>query len=346
MGNAYTATLPSTAAILTAVRKAHRCQQGIRSEQSVSHVWAEALPPCGQGKGQQLEDLYLSPDARLCAVACRSVPLIPGTDRKDYTGLVSSGIVLYETHTGVMQRSLRIGDTHLLGQSMGLGFEKSYLMRWSSCSQLLTMYCGSSRGVTVYEAATGNARSEAWPPDGAHKRRTGWCPYLSPDGRYTLVCTGWSHSPANAIMRVEIRWSADATLVASFRLWFGGYDCFHATDCVAKWLWHPSSTGLVFSTCNLKMVDPKPLQAAGFSVGHCLLPAHLSQGSAFSPSRAVFLAPADVGHGQGFGRLNAFAVLRCAEACQTYSFDILHVFDITNPKPAWCFCEVQRTCSW
>ena len=79
VGNDFTATLPTTGAILEGVRAARACQQGVRSEQQPSLLWAEPLPQTSPGSCQEVFNLCLSPDSVHCVVHYNQVAMIVGT---------------------------------------------------------------------------------------------------------------------------------------------------------------------------------------------------------------------------------------------------------------------------
>ena len=120
-------------------------------------------------------------------------------------------------------------------------------------------------------------------------------------------------------------------------------------------LWHPSSRGLVLSSCYLKpeaLLDTRPFQQAGLRVGSCPVPAHVGKGSAFSPSGDLLLAacPLDGGRSwignpeavlQSLLNRRPLAILQCTGQGQEYDLTLLHLLEDpdrvqTHLKGMWC----------
>ena len=158
VASAYTANLPTTKAIFKAVRAARACQQGIRSEQQPSQLWAEPLPQIRPNHCRAVTHLRFSPDATHCVVGYCQIPFMAGTRTEDYQA-ITHDVALYETHTGAFRRFLRSRDPGWYD-----------VIRWSPCSAQLTVYCSKGQQFEVYDVATQKSVVVPWTP-AAHSHR-------------------------------------------------------------------------------------------------------------------------------------------------------------------------------
>lgn len=325
VGNSYTATLSSTTAILEAVRAASICRQGICREQQPSLLWAEPLPQADLATRQQAFSLHLSPDSKLCAVDF-FYKAATAPDR----GMGPWGttrLAVYETHTGVLKHTLSGGHT------------QDYVrIRWSPCSAQLIVHRGWGADFKVHDAATGELLA-----DSETLCLQQYLPTtldISPDGKLMVVCL-WEKPEKVELLSLAVLSMEDFSLVANARIVpQEGSPCHDSNDCsTVDWVWHPASKGLIIAGCSWEMADPTPIQAAGLSVGHCQMPAQLSEDTAFSPSGRMLCVPAAATHGPGFHRLTQVAILQCHEEDQSYRLDILRIISSTahgRPTALWC----------
>lgn len=145
---------------------------------------------------------------------------------------------------------------------------------------------------------------------------------------------------------MEVLHMPDMGLVATFSLLRREFDHEHDFHCIADWVWHPSSKGLIIADCMWELVDSTQLHAAGLAIGHCPLPAHLTEHTAFSRCHAMLLVPAEAGIGLDYKGCTQMAILQCTQQKQTYLLDIKHIIRGTDQDPdpdppfAW-WCPLQ-----
>ena len=290
VGNAYTATLPSTRAILKAVRAARAWQQGIRAQRQPCRLWADPLPQTTPNSCQDVMSLHLSPDSVHCVVDYTQSPLQAETGMAYHMSSSSHSLALYKTHRGKLNGVLRPWNPIS---------RKKVLIRWSPCSKQLMVCGGEDRPIDLYDIATGTSLTLPWMP--AYLPRM-WHRdvflNLSPDGTTMLAIRSEEDSAAGIALCLDVLRMPDSSLVASFELsHHADSSRIHDRGCSANWLWHPSSKGLIIASCKWGLISAAPLQAAGLSVGYCPLPAHPSEDS-FSPSGRMLLAPSrmDISH--------------------------------------------------
>ena len=307
----------------------------MRTEQHPSQLWAEPLPEPKPNTVQQPAELYLSPDSTLCAVSYCHLSLAAGTGRVDMGGPRTHGLAVYETYTGKQKQILRTADSS--------GYN---LVKWSPCGSQLTVYCEGSQHIDFIDVASGSSNSMPWIPSVSSLTADSVsAPHFSPDG-HLFVARRWdTTSAALDVLRV-----ADFSLLASSELVDLGDDDYdtHAVNCYAEWMWHPSSKGLIIAGCSWQLLDPAAFHAAGLSVGHCPEPAHLT-GADFSPSGHMLLTPGQedsrpARRRSGFHKFSQYAVVKCTEQAQAYSFEVVHIIGSTDADqmPTAWWCPVQQ----
>ena len=262
-----------------------------------------------------------SPDGRLCAV------VHDNSVYAETNGLyMEYGVCIYETHTGRLLSS--ISEDHWDQHSWA----------WSACGEYFGLVAARVDYIVVlYEAATGLSLEPAWCPEAAavlNDRRykpAGW--KLSPDCGMLLVTREHDHQQIVHVLDMHHGKLVTNAQMDEHRcpIHDSGTSNQSFGACI---LWHPSSRGLVLPGCSHDTSGAiDTMQKAGLVMGHCPLPAHLSAGSAFSPSEDLLLAQwqrRETGH-RDLRRLQ-LAVLQCTQQGQQYSFEALHIM---GEQAAW-----------
>ena len=318
MSAAHTATLPSTAAILGALRDAHTCRQGLLAGQTPARQLSDPLPHLPTDLNVCHYKLHLSPDTQLCAVSLYG-------DADDYCSFYT-GLHVYETLTGRLVCTLDHTYSGLVGY-MG----KAHAVQWQPDSAHLSVVHGlnmnAPRSVVVYEAATARIINPAWNPAATRclAQNTNDSAILSPDGKL-LLCRCCDSDNRLTLHVLEL--SVGRVLASALVRYSGGCSCASPINSPGV-LWHPSSQGLLLSGCSLQL-DAQPLQLAGLAVGWCFPPAHAGKGSAFSPSGDLVIAFSPAGRGQRSRGISAdhleqylaarvpLAILQCVQQPQEH----------------------------
>ena len=184
MSASHTATLPSTAAILGALRSARTCRQGILAGQIPARQLSDSLPHLPADRYGRTPALYLSPDTKLCAVSIFG--------EADRGCALYSGLHVYETWTGKLVCTVALNDA---GVIHGYAF-KAHAVQWHADSAHLSVVHGMSvcspRRAVVYEAVTGRVKGPAWSPAAAEclALNSDNAAILSPDGKLLLCICG------------------------------------------------------------------------------------------------------------------------------------------------------------
>ena len=192
------------------------------------------------------------------------------------------GVCLYESHTcRLLRRLCRAKNEYRAPQ-------------WSACSRYLGLvgedYDAHTYGRTavLYEAATGRSMGPARSSEAAavlaEDPHEPLKPNFSPDCGMLLI----TRERGDYQQRVHVLDMRLGGILAQIHMAghaCGDHDRFGIEQYAGAFiLWHPSSRGLLLPGCHWKLLDPQGmLQRAGLIVGHCPLPAHLSEGSSFSP---------------------------------------------------------------
>ena len=244
MGQAYTATLSSTTAILQALRKARKVQQGISAEQRPDITWAEPLPQYTQHSPMQnARSLHLSPNGIYCIAEFMNMR--SRSDRR----WPWYGVALYETHTGRLLHTLRKHDVQLCDKSA------VYQIIWAPCSTMLFLHQPNSWWIHVYDADSGSCTTIRWEPDDSrgytvHLSCPEWAPDFSLMMRKVRIRP---HASEQSDSWIDIVRGADGSMVASIKLQIHFYDSLDAYSGSLgnrDWMWHSLSPGAAISHCS------------------------------------------------------------------------------------------------
>ena len=323
VGAAYTATLPSTAAILQALREAYIFQQGILSVQVPSQQWAAPAPTSLLHTNQHVRVAQPSPNSKLCGVVGCSCRLDP----EQYLDEWLHTLFIYDTKSGKLLHHL-----HSVAAA-------SYSIAWSPCSTFLRVHYGAQQygeghQIDVWEAETGHNVTPTWTKEAAEAVESSssdftWAP---DESRWLGVDDNDSVINATRLHVVDL---FTGKLVESVQI-ARRYCRFMNADgqlalCIRCAIWHPSSRGFITSQCSCELLSPQVPQAAGLVTGLCPLPAHLRRDSSFSPCGRLLIAGNTLDSAQAG---NLCVILQCAQQDCQYSLTILHSLDV-GLLPVW-----------